>query len=113
MTGFDCQLIGGAGTFSVTQVGQHQAEVHLRHGRLIAVTRGASDPPTRHDRPVLTSRETRTANHGTRYRRCRIDHNRRSRKSLKEIREAVSDRGRGVRSRGERPPAMGAPNHRR
>ena len=34
-------------------------------------------------------------------------------KSLKEIREAVSDRGRGVRSRGERPPARGTPNHRR
>jgi hypothetical protein len=43
----------------------------------------------------------------------RIVHNRRSRKSLKDIREAVSDRGRGVRSRGERPPARGAPNHRR
>ena len=45
--------------------------------------------------------------------RCRIAHNRRTRKSLKEIREAVSDRGRGVRSRGERPPTRGAPNHRR
>jgi hypothetical protein len=32
---------------------------------------------------------------------------------LKDIREAVSDRGRGVRSRGERPPTRGAPNHRR
>src|SRR5260370_38089361 len=32
---------------------------------------------------VLTSRETRTANHGTRYRRWRIDHNRRTGKSLK------------------------------
>ena len=37
----------------------------------------------------------------------------RHRKSSKEIREAVSDRGRGVRSRGERPPTMAAPNHRR
>jgi hypothetical protein len=27
--------------------------------------------------------------------------------------EAVSDRGRGIRSRGERPPTMGTPNHRR
>ena len=36
-------------------------------------------------------------------------HNRRTRKSSKEIREAVSDRGRGVRSRGERPPTKGAP----
>jgi hypothetical protein len=43
----------------------------------------------------------------------RIVLNRRTRKSLKEIREAVSDRGGGVRSRGERPPARGAPNHRR
>ena len=43
----------------------------------------------------------------------RIVHHRRSRKALKEIREAVSDRGRGVRSRGERPPTRGAPNHRR
>ena len=34
-------------------------------------------------------------------------------KILKDIREAVSDRGRGVRSRGERPPTRGAPNHRR
>jgi hypothetical protein len=30
-------------------------------------------------------------------------------KSSKEVREAVSDRGRGVRSRGERPPTRGAP----
>jgi hypothetical protein len=30
------------------------------------------------------------------------------RKSSKEIREAVSDRGRGVRSRGEWPPTRGA-----
>src|SRR6202030_4815426 len=35
------------------------------------------------------------------------------RKSLKEIPAEVSDRGRGVRSRGERPPARGAPDHRR
>src|SRR5258706_13980412 len=41
--------------------------------------------------------------------RCRIAQNRRTRKSSKEIREAVSDRGRGVRSRGERPPTRGAP----
>jgi hypothetical protein len=34
---------------------------------------------------------------------------RRTRKFLKEIREAVSDRGSGVRSRGERPPTRGAP----
>jgi hypothetical protein len=34
-------------------------------------------------------------------------------KVLKEIREAVSDRGRGVRCRGERPSTRGAPNHRR
>src|SRR5829696_5923965 len=39
--------------------------------------------------------------------RCRIAHNWRTRKSSKEIREAVSDRGRGVRSRGERPPTRG------
>ena len=43
----------------------------------------------------------------------RIVHNRRTSKSPKEIREAVSDRGRGVRSRGERPPAGGASNRRR
>jgi hypothetical protein len=43
----------------------------------------------------------------------RIVHNRRSRKSLKDIRAAVSDRGSGVRSRGERPPTRGAPKHRR
>jgi hypothetical protein len=42
-----------------------------------------------------------------------IVHNRRTRKSSKEIREAVSDRDRGVRSRGERPPTRGAPNQRR
>jgi hypothetical protein len=42
-----------------------------------------------------------------------IVHNRRTRKSLKEIREAVSDRSRGVRSGGERPPTMGAPKYRR
>ena len=41
--------------------------------------------------------------------RCRIACNRRARKALKEIREAVSDRGRGVRCRGERPPAGGGP----
>jgi hypothetical protein len=35
------------------------------------------------------------------------------RKSLREFREAVSDRVRAVRSRGERPPARGAPKHRR
>jgi hypothetical protein len=35
------------------------------------------------------------------------------RKSLEEFREAVSDRVRAVRSRGERPPARGAPKHRR
>jgi Aldehyde dehydrogenase family len=39
--------------------------------------------------------------------------NRRTRKSLKEVWEAVSDRVRAVRSRGERPPARGAPKHRR
>lgn len=38
---------------------------------------------------------------------------RRTRMSLKEIWAAMSDRGRGVRSRGERPPTRGAPNHRR
>jgi len=38
-----------------------------------------------------------------------IDEYRRTRKSLKEVREAVSDRGGGVRSRGERPPARGVP----
>jgi hypothetical protein len=43
----------------------------------------------------------------------RIVLNRRTRKSLKDTREAVSDRGSGVRSRGERPPTRGAPNHRR
>ena len=41
--------------------------------------------------------------------RCRIADNRRTRKSSKEIREAVSDQGRGVRSRGERPSTRGAP----
>src|SRR6266849_403971 len=41
--------------------------------------------------------------------RCRIACSRRTRKSSKEIREAVSDRGGGVRSRGERPPTRGAP----
>jgi hypothetical protein len=45
--------------------------------------------------------------------RCRIADSRRTRKSLKEVREAVSDRVRAVRSRGERPPARGAPKHRR
>jgi RsiW-degrading membrane proteinase PrsW (M82 family) len=34
-------------------------------------------------------------------------------KVLKEIRDAVSDRGRGVRCRGERSPTGGAPDHRR
>ena len=38
---------------------------------------------------------------------------RRTRKCLKHIRGAVSDRGRCVRSRGERPPRRGAPNYRR
>jgi hypothetical protein len=39
----------------------------------------------------------------------RIAYSRRTRTSLKEeIREAVSDRDRGVRSRGERPPTRGA-----
>src|SRR5438132_1311461 len=42
--------------------------------------------------------------------RCRIADSRRTRKSSKEIREAVSDRGGGVRSGGDRPPARGAPN---
>jgi hypothetical protein len=37
----------------------------------------------------------------------RIAHELRTR-DVKEIREAVSDRGRGVRSRGERPPTRGA-----
>jgi hypothetical protein len=32
---------------------------------------------------------------------------------LEKIREAVSDRGRGVRSRGEGPPTRGARSHRR
>ena len=36
--------------------------------------------------------------------RCRIADHRRTRKSPKEIREAVSDRGGGVRGGGERPP---------
>src|SRR5262245_40022370 len=36
--------------------------------------------------------------------RCRIAYHRRTRRSSKQIREAVSDRGSGVRSRGERPP---------
>ena len=44
--------------------------------------------------------------------RCRIAHTG-VQKSLKEILEAASDRGRGVRSRGERPPTRGAPNQRR
>jgi hypothetical protein len=35
--------------------------------------------------------------------------NLRTRKSSEEVLEAVSDRGRGVRSRGGRPPARGAP----
>lgn len=34
-----------------------------------------------------------------------------TRKSLKEVRTTVSDRGRGVRSRGERLPTRGTPNH--
>jgi hypothetical protein len=34
-------------------------------------------------------------------------------KSWEETREAVSDRGGGVRSRDERPPTRGVPNHRR
>ena len=42
----------------------------------------------------------------------RIVLNRRTRKFLKEIREAVSDRVRGVRSRGERPPTRGPPRRR-
>ena len=42
----------------------------------------------------------------------RIAHNRRTRKSSKEVREAVSDRGRGVRSQGERPPTRAAPKER-
>ena len=41
--------------------------------------------------------------------RCRIAYNRRTGRSAKEIREAVSDRGKGVRSSGERPPKSGAP----
>jgi dihydrofolate reductase len=41
--------------------------------------------------------------------RCRIAYNRRTRKSSKEIRAAVSDRGRGVRSRAERPPTRAPP----
>src|SRR5215211_6185680 len=44
--------------------------------------------------------------------RCRIAYNRRTRKSSKEIRAAVSDRGRGVRSRGERPPTRAPPRRR-
>src|ERR1700688_3069392 len=40
-------------------------------------------------------------------------HNRRTRKFLKDLREAVSDRGGGVRSRGERASARGAPKARR
>lgn len=39
----------------------------------------------------------------------RIADNRRTRKSSKEIRAAVSDRGRAVRSRGEKPPTRGVP----
>ncbi len=42
-----------------------------------------------------------------------IRRDRRTRKCLQEVREAVSDRGRGVRRRGERPPRRGAPDHRR
>ncbi len=38
-----------------------------------------------------------------------IAYNRRTRNFLKEIREAVSDRGGGVRCRGEWPPTRGAP----
>ena len=34
-------------------------------------------------------------------------------KVLKDLREAVSDRGRGVRGRGERPPTRGTADHRR
>jgi hypothetical protein len=41
--------------------------------------------------------------------RCRIAYNRRTRRSSNEIRETVSDRGRGVRSRGERPPTRAPP----
>src|SRR4030095_7055779 len=40
-----------------------------------------------------------------------LAYNRRTRKSSKEIREAVSDRGRGVRSRGERPPTRAPPTN--
>jgi hypothetical protein len=43
----------------------------------------------------------------------RIVLNGRTRKSLKDIREAVWDQGGGVRSRDERPPRRGAPDHRR
>jgi hypothetical protein len=43
----------------------------------------------------------------------RIVLNRRSRRFLKDIREAVSDRGRAVRGRGERLPTRGARNHHR
>jgi hypothetical protein len=35
------------------------------------------------------------------------------RRTRQKIRKAVSDRGRGVRSRGERPPMRGALDHRR
>ncbi len=38
-----------------------------------------------------------------------IVHNRRARTFLKDIREAVSDGGRGVPSGGERPPTWGVP----
>jgi hypothetical protein len=62
--------------------------------------KAAGDAYGRRRRPVMASTS-------------RIVRNRRTRKSSKEIREAVSDRGRGVRSRGERPPTRGAPNHRR
>lgn len=41
--------------------------------------------------------------------RCRIAYNRRTRQSSKEIREAVTDRGSGIRSRGGRPPTRGVP----
>jgi hypothetical protein len=43
----------------------------------------------------------------------RIVHKREYQKVLKEILEAVSDRGSGVRSRVSGPPTRGAPNHRR
>jgi hypothetical protein len=90
----------------------------LRVGRGRCVLRAPGGPVDLDRCPLGVARESTRSRAVSGPRSARVAHGsraptRRTRESLKEFPEVVSDRDRGVRSRGEQPPTKGAPHHRR